>query len=302
MVEANKKAPLEDLMVAMDVVDTLRHQQSIAERELDGEGRRERLLARLREMYRAQGIDVPDQVLEEGIAALEEERFQYRPVAPSWRTRIAHIWVSRGRWGKPLGFLTLVGGLFYGVYFATDVLPNLRLKSDLPVKIEQSLTAIKQVSENPALSEQAAGSAVQALAFLEREQYDKAQQVLSQLQDTQRLLNTEYTIRVVSRPQEMSGVWREPDANQNARNYYLIVEAIDNDNQVVELNVINEENNTTVRKKAWGLRVSEKTFMQIATDKNDDGIIQQNKVGFKRRGYLKPEFSIPTTGATITEW
>ena len=42
------KAPLEELMVAMDVVDTLRHDQSIAERELDGESRRERLLERLR--------------------------------------------------------------------------------------------------------------------------------------------------------------------------------------------------------------------------------------------------------------
>jgi len=37
------KAPLEDLMAAMDVVDTLRHDQSLAERELDGDGRRERL-------------------------------------------------------------------------------------------------------------------------------------------------------------------------------------------------------------------------------------------------------------------
>jgi len=82
MVTKIEKAPLEDLMAAMDVVDTLRHDQSIAERELDGQERRNRLLERLRELYSAQGIEVPDHVLEEGIDALEQERFKYQAVKP----------------------------------------------------------------------------------------------------------------------------------------------------------------------------------------------------------------------------
>ena len=48
--------------------------------------------------------------------------------------------------------------------------------------------------------------------------------------------------------------------------------------------------------------MSEETFYKVAADKNDDGIIQGNKVGKKAIGYLKPVFSIPTSGATITEW
>ena len=107
-VSLEKQAPLEDLMAAMDVVDTLRHQAGIAERELDGEGRRERLLLRLRELYHAQGIDVPDHVLQEGIDALEQERFQYHPVAKSWRTRVAGAWVSRKRWVPPVSILTVL--------------------------------------------------------------------------------------------------------------------------------------------------------------------------------------------------
>ena len=74
MTNTNNKAPLEDIMVAMDVVDTLRHQQTVAERELDIQGRRERMLERLKDMYKGQGIDVPEHVLLEGISALEEER------------------------------------------------------------------------------------------------------------------------------------------------------------------------------------------------------------------------------------
>jgi len=88
---------LEDVMAAMDVVDTLRHEQGIAERELDSEGRRERLLNRLRDLYQAQGIEVSDRILEEGINALEEERFEYVGVESNWQTKLAHVWVSRYR-------------------------------------------------------------------------------------------------------------------------------------------------------------------------------------------------------------
>jgi len=89
---------------------------------------------------------------------------------------------------------------------------------------------------------------------------------------------------------------------ENGLNYYLIVEAIDKRNNVVAVDVLNEENNKRQRKKVWGLRVNETTFQKIAADKRDDGIIQNNKVGQKTLGYLKPTFNIATTGATITEW
>ena len=62
--------PLNDLMLAMDVVDTLRHGETLVERELSAEDRRKRMIERLREIYRQQGITVPDRVLAEGVAAL----------------------------------------------------------------------------------------------------------------------------------------------------------------------------------------------------------------------------------------
>lgn len=297
-----KKAPLEDLMAAMDVVDTLRHQQGIAERELDGEGRRVRLLERLREMYQGQGIEVPDHVLEEGIDALEQERFQYKKVAPSWRTRIAYIWVSRKRWGKPVGFLAVLGSIFYGVYFATDVLPERQLRANLPKQVESSLSAIKEIAKNNEVVKEAKESASRVNAMIKQGKYSEAQAIVERLESVQAQLAQSYTIRVLSRGKERSGVWRVPPNNPDGRNYYLIVEAVDGNNQVVELTILNQEDNRAVRKKAWGLRVNEETFYRIAADKKDDGIIQDNKVGEKPVGYLKPKFSIPTTGATITEW
>jgi len=297
-----RKAPLEDLMVAMDVVDTLRHQQGIAERELDGEARRTRLLDRLREMYRGQGIDVPDHVLEEGIDALEQERFQYKPVATSWRTRLAHIWVSRGRWGKPMGFLAVLGSLFYGVYFATDILPERQLKANLPEQLESSLNSINELAKNRDIVDDAARSASQATAAINNGEYAEAKAIVEGLESIQAQLAQRYEIRVIARANEKSGIWRTPPNNPNGRNYYLIVEAVDSNNNVLELTILNQEDNRAARKKTWGLRVNESVFFKIAADQRDDGIIQSNKVGEKLAGYLKPKFIIPTTGATITEW
>ena len=101
---------------------------------------------------------------------------------------------------------------------------------------------------------------------------------------------------------ERSGIWRIPDANTNARNYYIIVEAVTPEGRVLKRTVVNEENGKRYEVDKWGLRVEESLFERIAADKQDDGIIQQNRFGIKRRGYLAPEYLLPTTGGAITAW
>ena len=44
------------------------------------------------------------------------------------------------------------------------------------------------------------------------------------------------------------------------------------------------------------------SFERAVADKQDDGIIQNNVVGRKRRGVLDREYTVPTTGAAVTEW
>lgn len=310
MTEAlQKKAPLEDLMVAMDVVDTLRHERGIAVRELDNEDRRERLLARLREMYQAQGLDVPDHVLKEGIDALEQERFQYQPVEASWKTKLAHLWVSRGRWKKPIGIVAVIASLFGGAYVVTDVLPEQqqqatqeKMTAEMPAQLDASLRRIKTMTNDPEIVDDAQRQLKLAKQSLGNKNYSQAQSYQTNLKSMATQLQQEYTIRVVSRQGVQSGVWRIPDVNQSRKNYYLVVEAIDSKNKVVALDVLSEESNKSKKVKMWGLRVNQQTFQRIADDKRDDGIIQDNRVGKKLMGTLTPTFSIPTTGATITEW
>ena len=289
-------------MAAMDVVDTLRHQSDIAERELDGQGRRDRLLHRLRDLYQAQGIDVPDHVLQEGIDALEQERFQYQAVAPSWRTRLAHIWVSRGRWGKPIGFLAVLASLFSGIYLVTDVLPERNMRNALPAQIAASLSTIKILAKNPDIVSTAEQRASAAQREIAAENYTGAVQIKDEIAAISKRLQQAYSIRIVARPGERSGVWRVPEINQRGRNYYLIVEAIDNNNRVLEVDILSEETGKRKSVKVWGLRVERDVFERVAADKQDDGIIQSNKVGVKEIGYLQAQYAIATSGASITKW
>src|SRR5262245_60189976 len=97
------KLPLDDVMMSMDVVDTIRQDQRIAERELNDETRRSELIERLRVIYRGQGIEVPDDILKEGVRALEERRFVYEPPRSSLSIVLARIYVQRRRWAQWIG-------------------------------------------------------------------------------------------------------------------------------------------------------------------------------------------------------
>ena len=137
---------------------------------------------------------------------------------------------------------------------------------------------------------------------LDAEAFDDADDVHGDLEALLRELELAYELRIVSRPDEFSGVWRVPDANTEARNYYLIVEAVDSRGNVLQRDVRNEEDGRVYTVRKWGVRVNEATFEAIAADKRDDGIIQDYVLGAKAAGKLEPEYRVPTSGATITDW
>jgi hypothetical protein len=112
--------PLDDVMMAMDVVDTLRHADKLVEKELSSDERRRQLRDRLRQIYTSQGLDVSDRILDEGVAALEEDRFVYDPPKIGASRSLAMLWIRRKRWGKAvaIGIVLLAvvaGGYYFGV-------------------------------------------------------------------------------------------------------------------------------------------------------------------------------------------
>lgn len=302
MSESVKRAPLEDLMVAMDVVDTLRHREKLVTRELDAEGRRERLIEHLREIYAAQGIEVTDAVLEEGVRALEEDRFAYTPPKRSFSTLLARLYVRRGSWGKPLLIFLMVCLIGWTVYHFTMVRPEAVKQAKLPSQIENIYKEIGAVASDKAATKLAQTLHKSALSAIDNGNLTEAGALQSRMEQLLSQLKKSYRIKVVSRPNEKSGVWRIPDVNTNARNYYLIVEAIDDNGKPLTIVVTNEESGKASSVKSWGLRVDQRVFNIVAEDKRDDGIIQRSVVGVKERGKLKPSYSIITSGDAITEW
>ena len=112
-----------EVMLAMDVVDTLRHERSLVERELQSEEREEELIAKLRKIYADQGLEVTDEVIAQGVRAMREERFTYQPPRASLKTALARIYVNRGRWARRTAYLLLALAALWLGYRYLVVMP-----------------------------------------------------------------------------------------------------------------------------------------------------------------------------------
>lgn len=292
------KPALDDVMLAMDVVDTLRRRRSLAEQELDESGRAQDLKERLRRIYSAQGIEVSDAILEAGVRALKEDRFVYRPPPPGLAVQLARLYVERGRWGRWLLAVLLVCGLVLGAWQVFVAAPT----AALPERVAALHAQVLEATTESAARDQAEALRASASAALAEGRTAHARAALTQLQQLRDHLLASYRLEIVNRPGEQTGLWRIPDDNPNARNYYIVVEALDAANRPVRVPVTSEETGQTRLVSQFAVRVDRATFEQIAADKLDDGIIQNNHFGTKPAGTLQTEWHFPTTGAAITDW
>jgi hypothetical protein len=185
---------------------------------------------------------------------------------------------------------------------AQTTINAIQVMADLPGALSSERDAILQIARVDEAKQTAESIYNDSLAALRAGDVSTAQSSYSMLRELRRQLAVSYRLQIVSRPDEYSGVWRIPDANPDAKNYYLVVEALGADGIPLTLPQLNEEDGKTYDVNKWGVRVSEFQFTQVGADKQDDGIIQDRVVGSKRTGFLEPEYSIQTSGETITSW
>jgi hypothetical protein len=289
---------LDEVLLAMDVVDTLRHREELVTQELARGDRDAALLARLRRTYAAQGIEVPEHVLLDGVAALREDRFAYRPPPPSLARAWATAYVRRGLWLRRLAVVALAVAVGVFAYQETVVAPRRAVVDGL----DTAHAAIVSIARVPEAQAQAAALLQTGRAAVAGGDTAAARTALDDLRTLQADLERAYELRIVVGEGLASGVWRVPDANTGARNFYLIVEAIAPDGSRLALPILSEETGRVERVSSWGLRVDEATWQRVAADKADDGIIQDRVVGRKIAGELQPEYVVTTTGGAITRW
>ena len=293
-----ERPPLDDVMLAMDVVDTLRRRERLVERELDEIGRAEDLKQRLKRIYAQQGIDVPDHVIEQGVAALKEDRFTYKPPTGGFARRLALLYVKRGRWGKWIAGGAAAAVLAAAFNHFAFVAPEKALPGELSER-HQAVLTIAATEHARTVAQQLMQTGTDAL---DSGDIDAARAAIDRLEDLETLLQQEFVIQIVNRPGERTGVWRVPDVNQKARNLYIVVEAVTPAGSRIKIPISNEETGKTELVDMWGLRVEQPTFEAVRRDKKDDGIIENDRFGYKKRGHLKPDYELPTSGGAITRW
>ncbi len=309
-VAQGKPQTLDDIMIAMDVVDTLRHREDLVHRELNEEDREADLLARLRKIYKDQGIDVPDSVLADGVKALKESRFVYTPTPRGWKRILLTLWARRDTFGKraaALVALVAAGLTGYHVLVTRPAqLADLRARTEITETIPKALRQAHADVVAVASDDAAKGKADALLADGERlvRSGDRAgaTKISGDLAALRDELTREYTLTIVSRPGESTGVWRRPPGNSTARNYYIIVEAIAPNGRQLSLPIRNEESGATETVTKFGVRVPQNVFETVSQDKRDDGIVQRNRLGIKRRGVLAVDYQMPFEGGFITKW
>lgn len=314
---AASKPPLDDMMMAMDVVDTLRHNQALVERELSSEQRRERMIERLRGIYESQGITVSDRILAEGVDALEQERFVYKPKRGGFAFTLARLYVRRGIVARNIGIGIAVVVLGFAAWFflieqprqnrivaEQERLANLEieLNETIPAELVRLSEAIAAEANDPDVAVDAAIVAEDGLEAARLGEIAAAREAVAQLETTLSELRLTYEIRIVSRPGEQSGVFRIPNDFPDARNYYLIVEALGPDGQPIPRTIVSEEDEATRTVTIWGIRVPESVYNAVRADKQNDGIVQNDLVGEKIRGDLEVTWIMDTLDGAILEW
>ena len=300
----------DDVMLAMDVVDTLRHRERVLDKELSAEQREEKLIERLRVIYKNQGIDVPDRILRDGVKALEEKRFVYEPPKDGLGVRLAKFYISRDRWLKPLALVMGLAAFGTAAYHFGVTVPEqqqaerveVELNETLPAQLKLALGRATDVAATDEARTQIETIYQDGLAAVENRNSEAANSAIAALNTLATDLQKDLTLRVVSRPGEMSGVFRTHDDDASIKNYYLIVEAVDSRGAAQALQITSEEDQSTRRVEKWGVRVTEGEFNRVAADKQDDQIIQNAVVGKKPRGSLDFEYTIDTAGGAILDW
>ena len=307
---APKEQDLDDVLLAMDVVDTLRHRERVVAHELDAEGREKELIERLKEIYAAQGMDVPERILKEGVKALEEDRFVYTPPRNSVSVRLAKIYVSRGKWMSPLiagvAALTAIWGAYeYGVVKPAEARAEkarLLMSETLPAELDKALADVEAVSEDPEALEIANSYHLSGVTATKQNDEPGARTAIKNLETLALDVSASYEVRVVYTGGRESGRARTSIADPSITNYYLIVEAISPTGDVLTVPIRSEETGEVQRVTMWGQRVNKADYDRVAADKMDDRIIQNAQIGEKQAGKLNPEYSIATPGGAILEW
>jgi len=297
-------APISDDLLAMDVADTLQHEASLA--VADAAARAEAL----RVHYRRFGIDLSDRAINEGIAALNDNRYRHIPKPQGLSAGLARLYISRRSWGPAtLATILAVAVVLGGYVLAYQPYRNAQLQQaeyelaqTMPATMDALYATIHEETKVQLAENQAAAARDRGLAAAKQGNRAAAQQAIADLTAIRDALRAEYQLKIVDGSDGKWGFWNFPQSNSEATNYYLVVQAVGTDGRALTLPIRSEDNGRTEKVSVWGERVPEDVYRAVEADKQDDGTIEHNLIAVKEFGFLTPGYLVPTLGAEVTRW
>jgi hypothetical protein len=305
MPEAPAAAPPDSEVLLADIVDLLRHEP--AARATPGVPSPPERLAGLRASYRRLGIELPDGLMTDAVAALEAGRFAHSP-ARGPAAALARLYVSRRRWGLKAGATVLVIVVALAGYFlgyrpyqaAQDAAALHELQVVLPEQIDDLYQQVFDETKVQIAADQAARLRDAGKAAAAKGDRAAAQQAIAGLANLRDRLDLAYTVHLVAGGKR--GFWTFPPNNSEATNYYIIVDAVDSDGQPLSLPIASDDTGTTTTVARWGIKVPQYIYEAVMAARPDQGLGPNALIGVKQDGFLDVDYAIPVLGGTLTQW
>ena len=297
---------LQDVMRAMDTIDELRHANRLVERAMQAGDRKSQLIDRLRDIYAEQGVDVSDTVIEQGVAALDAQRFTYRRSGGSWQRLIARIYIQRSRWWKPLTLAMLAAVALWWTAGLQRQLPMRTAPSMLGVELRkqyvQAVSAADWAADGMQYMNRIDALNHEGKTALDRGDHQGASQALQKLERLNDHVNATYRLQIVLEPDQPFVVTRPGPALGVPPAYYLLVEPVNNLGWPVEVDVFSQDTGQRERVMRYGQQISAELAQRLEAEFAANGRPASRTVGHKQSGAFAPRFDIDVQRRVITQW
>lgn len=187
----------------------------------------------------------------------------------------------------------------------TSLRDNTKAIIDLNTQSDRLYKAILAIAKEDKAVQQANSLQAESQQYLGTADVGNLRQTVDRLGSLEQILKVEFTVKITGGKERIS------NSNSSIRNYYLLVEAVDQSGKVIFLDIRNEETGKTEQVNHWGERAPKSLYDAVNNDYSDNQIIDKNKLGAKQKGLLSwdrayngnPYDGLPREGlGQITRW
>jgi hypothetical protein len=203
------------------------------------------------------------------------------------------------------GLLSLIENDLRDSRISEEELKVIKAKVDefliLPGELEATYADVVNIAKESDVKAKADLLYSQGSIFVKTAQLDSLHRTVQEMQNLEAILNQQYTLTIVNKPDVKSGIDRYfTDASgKRVSGFYLIVEAISPDGKIIPQEIKSEQNGDRAIVKMWGERVPRGVYEQVKEDKIDNGIIENDTFGRKSVGYLNPKITFTYNGVPL---